>query len=240
MEEEYKPMNKFEKLVEFIINEDEEKAQELFHEIVVEKSREIYNDLVNESEDQTDDFVADIEADEYGTDMHAEDEHEDDEDEAEEMEDEGDEQEEADMEEIEDRVVDLEAELDALKAEFDAMMADEEPAEEPEMEMEAEEEPVVFEDDEEEIEEDEEELEESEEELEEGEEIVREYTEKVAAPKGEDHKADSTVASKNDMGGTASNIAQGGEEAHGKAPVAKEENAGNKNVPGGSQSLEKA
>ena len=67
-------MNKFEKLVEFIINEDEEKAQELFHEIVVEKSREIYNDLVNESEDQTDDFVADIEADEYGTDMHAEDE----------------------------------------------------------------------------------------------------------------------------------------------------------------------
>ena len=86
----------------------------------------------------------------------------------------------------------------------------------------------------------EDEIEEDEEELEEGEEIVREYTEKVAAPKGEDHKADSTVAGKNDMGGTASNIAQGGEEAHGKAPAAKEENAGNKNVPGGSQGLEKA
>jgi len=223
-------MNKFEKLVEYIINEDEEKAQELFHEIVVEKSREIYNDLVSESEDQTDDFVSDIEADEYGTDMHAEDE---DEDNMDDMEDEGDEQEEADMEEIEDRVVDLEAELDALKAEFDEMMSDEAGDEDPEMEMEAEEELDMFEDSDEAVEEDEEELEE-------GEEIVREYTEKVAAPKGEDHKADSTVAGKNDMGGTAGNLNQGGEEKGGKAPAAKEENVGNKNVPGGKQGLEKA
>ena len=223
-------MNKFEKLVEYIINEDEEKAQELFHEIVVEKSREIYNDLVSESEDQTDDFVADIEADEYGTDMHAEDE---DEDNMDDMEDEGDEQEEADMEEIEDRVVDLEAELDALKAEFDEMMSDEAGDEEPEMEMEAEEELDMFEDSDEAVEEDEEELEE-------GEEIVREYTEKVAAPKGEDHKADSTVAKPNNMGGTASNIAQGGEETGGKAAPAKPMSTGNKNVPGGKQGLEKA
>jgi len=42
------------------------------------------------------------------------------------------------------------------------------------------------------------------------------------------------------MGGTASNIAQGGEEAGGKAPAPKQHDAGNKNVPGGKQGLEKA
>ena len=33
--------NKFEQLIEFIINDEEDKAKELFHEVVVEKSREI-------------------------------------------------------------------------------------------------------------------------------------------------------------------------------------------------------
>jgi len=219
-------MNKFEQLVEFIINEDEDKAQELFHEIVVQKSREIYNDLVNESDDQTDDFVSDIEADEYGTDMHAEDSDMDDdmEDDMEADED-SNEQDDADVEEIEDRVVDLEAELDALKSEFDAMMTDDEPEmdmdDEPEME-----EALAFENDSDEVEDDEE--------------IVREYVEKVAAPKGEDHKADSTVAGKNDMGGTAGNIAQGGEEAGGKVAAPKQNDAGNKNKPGAKQGVEKA
>ena len=44
---------------------------------------------------------------------------------------------------------------------------------------------------------------------------MREYVDKVATPKGEDNKAKSTVVSKNDMGGTASNIAPGGEGATG-------------------------
>jgi hypothetical protein len=41
--------NRFEQLIEFIINEDEAKAKELFHQIVVAKSRDIYESLVDES-----------------------------------------------------------------------------------------------------------------------------------------------------------------------------------------------
>jgi len=39
-------MNKFEKLIEYIINDDEAKARELFHSIVVEKSRDIYESIM--------------------------------------------------------------------------------------------------------------------------------------------------------------------------------------------------
>ena len=45
-------MNKYEKLIEYIINENEQKARELFHEIVVEKSRDIYESLMDEDEMQ--------------------------------------------------------------------------------------------------------------------------------------------------------------------------------------------
>ena len=41
---------KFEQLLDFLVNEDHEKANELFHEIVVEKSREIYENLIAEEE----------------------------------------------------------------------------------------------------------------------------------------------------------------------------------------------
>jgi hypothetical protein len=37
-------------LIEYVINDEEAKAQELFHDIVVEKSREIYENLMNEEE----------------------------------------------------------------------------------------------------------------------------------------------------------------------------------------------
>lgn len=40
--------NKFEQLLDYLVNEEMEKANELFHEIVVEKSREIYSDLISE------------------------------------------------------------------------------------------------------------------------------------------------------------------------------------------------
>jgi len=43
-------MNKFEQLIEFVINDEEQKARDLFHEIVVEKSRAIYEELMAEEE----------------------------------------------------------------------------------------------------------------------------------------------------------------------------------------------
>jgi hypothetical protein len=39
---------KYEKLIDLIINEQDEKARELFHDIVVEKSREIYESIMDE------------------------------------------------------------------------------------------------------------------------------------------------------------------------------------------------
>ena len=41
-------MNKYEKLIEYIINDEDSKARALFHEIVVEKSRDIYESLMDE------------------------------------------------------------------------------------------------------------------------------------------------------------------------------------------------
>jgi hypothetical protein len=41
-------MNKFEKLIEYIINDESDKARELFHSIVVEKSRDIYESIMDE------------------------------------------------------------------------------------------------------------------------------------------------------------------------------------------------
>jgi hypothetical protein len=40
--------SKFEQMLEHLINEDEQKAKELFHDIVVAKSREIYETLISE------------------------------------------------------------------------------------------------------------------------------------------------------------------------------------------------
>lgn len=55
---------KFEKLIDLIINEDQERAEQLFHEIVVEKSREIYESLM--SEDMSEDLLDEIENEEAG------------------------------------------------------------------------------------------------------------------------------------------------------------------------------
>jgi len=130
-------MNKYEQLIEFIINEQEDKARELFHQIVVEKSREIYENLIDEEDfDQVGMAVDEVAAeDEMGM-AEADDEMD--------MEPEmgdmgGDDMEmDADMGDdmggdemgdeggLEDRVMDLESALDELKAEFDALMADEE------------------------------------------------------------------------------------------------------------------
>ena len=133
--------SKFEQLIEYVINDEEAKAKELFHDIVVEKSREIYENLMDESEqeeldeaeeeldeaeedseeldenfggDSSDDLIADVEAEEEGM-QEAE--------EAEEVELDA---EEESGEDLEDRVVDLEDKLDELMAEFEALMGDEE------------------------------------------------------------------------------------------------------------------
>jgi hypothetical protein len=197
--------NKFEQLIEYIINDETEKANELFHSVVVEKSREIYNELVAEDEednmsmDQTDDMMGDISADEEGIDGEDGDE-EDAEGDDMDMDMDG---EEGGEDGLEDRVVDLEDALDDLKAEFEKLMADEQG--EPEHsdmgdmggmgdEMPAEGMGVGF---------------------------VREYVEKVATPGntegqgvgagsiGGTTNSKSTVAGKNDMGGSAKNIANG-------------------------------
>ena len=193
--------NKFEQLIEYIINEETEKANELFHNLVVEKSRDIYNELVAEEMqddmeegdqemDATDDMMGDISADEEGMDQE-DGEGEDDMDGDDMGMDMGDE--EGGEDGLEDRVVDLEDALDDLKAEFEKLMSDEEG--EPEHMGGMGDMP------------------------EEG--MMREYVEKVATPGntegqgvgagsiGGSTNSKSTVAGKNDMGGTAKNIAQG-------------------------------
>jgi hypothetical protein len=59
---------KFEQLLDLLINEEHEKAQELFHEIVVEKSRTIYENLIAEEEDEEMDEARDEEMDESSED----------------------------------------------------------------------------------------------------------------------------------------------------------------------------
>ena len=146
-----------------------------------------------------------------------------------------------DEEEIEDGVVDLEDALDDLKAEFEKMMSgeddgeegDEDAADMPDMDPEGDEDKdEAFDVGSELSVEDEAPAFEG---TKTAGEQMREYVEKVT-PKMGDTGTDGTkspVAGKNDMGGTASNIAGGSaEEKGGKAGAPKEDNAGNVNVPG--------
>lgn len=48
--------NKFEKLLDLLVNEEMDQANALFHEIVVEKSREIYENLIAEEEEAEEDM----------------------------------------------------------------------------------------------------------------------------------------------------------------------------------------
>ena len=130
-------MNKFEQLIEYIINDEEVKARELFHDVVVEKSREIYENLMaDEAANETammggnsaDNLIDEITADEEGVsdeaDADAADETDADEADADAADDYADEVA-TPIEDIEDRVVDIEDKLDELMAEFESMMADE-------------------------------------------------------------------------------------------------------------------
>jgi len=64
-------MSKFEQLLDLIVNEEMDKANELFHEIVVEKSRDIYENLIAEEAEEMDE-AADEEMDEEEVDESAE------------------------------------------------------------------------------------------------------------------------------------------------------------------------
>ena len=57
-------MNRFEQLIEYVINDEEQKARELFHDIVVEKSRQIYENLMAEEAEEDLDEAAEEELDE--------------------------------------------------------------------------------------------------------------------------------------------------------------------------------
>jgi hypothetical protein len=66
-------MSKYEQLIEFIINENEDKARELFHQLVIEKSRDIYESLIDEEDfdegiggNQVTGLMKDVEQDEHG------------------------------------------------------------------------------------------------------------------------------------------------------------------------------
>jgi hypothetical protein len=138
-------MSKYEQLIEYIINEQEDKARELFHQIVVEKSRDIYESLIDEQDleevggNEVESMVDEITGDEEGM-QEAEDDMGDDEESMDAGDDMGDDEDmgmdvgdDLDMDggddmgmdggdDMENRVMDLEDALDELKAEFDALM----------------------------------------------------------------------------------------------------------------------
>ena len=122
---------KFEQLIDLIINENEEQARALFHDIVVEKSREIYEGMMDDEMaeghgmgGQVGGLLDEIEVEEQGM-AEAEDddlEFDSEEDEVIDIED-GEDEEGMGEENLEDRVVDLEDKLDQLMAEFEDIMA---------------------------------------------------------------------------------------------------------------------
>ena len=154
---------KFEKLIDLIINENTEQASDLFHDIVVEKSREIYESIMEEEmmdDDMYDegmggqvgDLMDEIQSEEHGM-------MEDDED-VDAMDDEmdmadaddsfdlGDEDfgDDEGGEEVEDAVIRIEDKLDQLMAEFESIMggdADMDDAEEVEVDAEEDSEEVM-------------------------------------------------------------------------------------------------
>ena len=131
----------FEQMLEALINEDKSTAQEIFHNIVVAKSREIYEELLEsdfgstnddatapsdtgmeeaeEKDDSEEDFSADDDTDDMVSDVDADSDEEGDEPEG----------------DVEDRVQDLEDALEDLKAEFEQLMAGEEGEEMPSDDM---------------------------------------------------------------------------------------------------------
>jgi len=144
--------NQFEQLIEYVINDEDAKAKELFHQIVVSKSRQIYENLMQEDNamgmepteidtdmsetmmggSQSGDMISDVEMEEEGM-METDEDNEDDVEFDDKAEDDGedltkdmehDHDEEMDDAEQTDRILDLEDKLDELMAQFEEMMGD--------------------------------------------------------------------------------------------------------------------
>jgi hypothetical protein len=245
----------FEAMLEALINDDQAQAKEIFHNIVVGKSREIYEELLAEDfsqdsgnpykkesaeeEMQEEDDMPAMEASDEDEADDAEDDVDAEEDDVDaDAEDDGEENpfgdEEGDDtgdEDLEDRVMDLEDALEDLKAEFEQLLADE--GEEDSMDMGA--------DDmggdmgagdmggDMGVDAEVDELA-----------SLMEYVDKVAPAKMGDNGANtrSAVAGKNDMGGTTANMTKsfstekGGTQGGLAAPTTKPQDGGNVNVPG--------
>ena len=237
----------FEAMLEALINEDQETAKEIFHNIVVAKSREIYEELLSEDfeagdtgnpyaqeafgeEEPADDEADDMDSEEDDAEM---DDEEPADDEADEM-DFDDEESDDSMDDAEqsDRILDLEDALEELKAEFEQLMAGDDDmggdmAGMDDMDVMPEEgEDMMSPDAGMEMESDE---------------LMLEYKNKVPSPKHGDNGQNtrSVVAKPNRMGGA--NLMAGSREVSGNGgtkggllnPSTKEENFGNVNVPGG-------
>ena len=223
---------KFEQLLDYLVNEETDKANELFHEIVVEKSRQIYENLLEEEQENEDQDEAVDEAQHDEDDEPAVEENFEEEsvyeiggdpadkfvdsvkmdgEEGEEGEEEvmpfGDDEEEGDGD-MEDDIYDIKSDLEELKAEIEKLVAATPGADAGDGEMKDEEDDVL-----------------------------KEYVDKVAAPSNTSEKSHSPVAGKNDMGGTAVKTGGGSPEAGGKVSAPKEDNAGNGNVPGGKMGI---
>ena len=232
----------FEAMLEALINDDQQAAKEIFHNIVVGKSREIYESLLEddfggeepamEEEDEESAPKAKDTGNPYGSDdEESDDDSEEDDAEGEEDDAEGEEDGEDDEfggeddeegGDIEDRVMDLEDALEDLKAEFEQLMSDEE--HEPEH-HDGVDDPAFGGDDM-------------------GGDLeteLMEYVNKVPNPTHGDNGTNtkSTIDNmKNDMGGTTANIAQsfsttsGGTQGGLLKPSTAKLDGGNVNVPG--------
>jgi hypothetical protein len=207
----------FEAMLEALINEDQETAKEIFHNIVVAKSREIYEELLSEDfdleegenpfaeKDDEEDADADTDSDSEADDSEADDSDvggdatddfiDDVSDE------EGEEGEEGDMsdEEQTDRIMDLEDALEELKAEFEQLMAGDDDAGDMDADMGGDDMEMGGDD-----------MGMGPDEMDNDMQRMMEYTRKVSLPKHGDNGVNtkSAVAGKNDMGGTTANIAK--------------------------------
>ena len=248
-----------EQMLEHLVNDDTAKAEELFHDYVVAKSREVYENLIEEEmeDEEVEEASKDEESEEDKVDEASEEsEDEEVEEEFEEVAVEGDD-EEGEMDamggdatddlagEIEDGedtgekepeelFQDLDSIVDELQAKFDELKGGEDAGETMPDEDEAKEAIAAA------IAPEVDELQ-----------TMREYVEKVAGGHGAEKKGSaeaadnksSVVAGKNDMGGTAANIVAGGEAKEkndgGLSEIKpKDIDSGNVNVPGAKKAAE--
>ena len=242
----------FEAMLEALINEDQESAKEIFHNIVVAKSREIYEELLAEDFDLEEDPGMDgagaevpVETEAFGDDEEGDDEEGSDDEVGGDAGDDfvsdidGEEDGEEDGEDLSDeeqtdRILDLEDALEQLKSEFEQLMAGEDDMGGDDMgDMDA-----MGGDDDMGGMDDMDDMKAMEDPS------VRsmfEYVDKVSLPKHGDNGVNTKaiMAKKNDMGGTTANIAKnfstekGGTQGGLLKPTAKVEDFGNINKPGG-------